>query len=199
MPRQTQRGANADAAGAYRRRSVLLTGIILGIGIIGFIDEAVLHQILQWHTFYWATSEYGRILSDGFFHIFSTLVLLWGAFRLWQASKAWTPGSGQELSAAILIGGGGFNTFDGVVDHLVLHVHLVNERVCALVDANNTVGTCPQDIPYEIVFTAIGLGLLIGGMLWWQRTATQNTRPGRASKRTAVDQHASRPMARRAD
>src|SRR4051794_15768185 len=42
--------------------SPLLTGILLGIGIIGFLDEAVFHQLLQWHTFYWDTDQHGRIL-----------------------------------------------------------------------------------------------------------------------------------------
>ena len=32
--------------------SPVFTGILLGIGIAGFIDESVFHQLLQWHTFY---------------------------------------------------------------------------------------------------------------------------------------------------
>ncbi len=154
----------------YSRRSTLLTGISLGIGIIGFLDEAILHQVLQWHTFYWGTDERGRILSDGLFHIFSTLVLLWGVYRLWQSSSGRPGIRGNELSAAILLGAGGFNTFDGLVDHLVLHVHLVNERVCTTVDANNSIASCPQDIPYEAAFTAIGLVLLMTGIARWRRT-----------------------------
>ena len=162
---------SSRASVAYRRRSVLLTGITLGIGIIGFVDEALLHQVLQWHTFYWGTDERGRILSDGVFHIFSTLVLLWGVYRLWQAPRHGLRHSGHELIAAMLIGAGGFNTFDGLVDHLVLHVHLVNERVCSVVDANNSIASCPQDVPYEAAFTAIGLMLLIRGIVSWRATA----------------------------
>lgn len=63
--------------------SPIFTGILLGIGIAGFIDESVFHQLLQWHAFYWATDQHGRILSDGLFHVLSTLVLLWGTLRLW--------------------------------------------------------------------------------------------------------------------
>jgi len=47
----------------------------LGISIAGFVDESIFHQLLQWHSFYWAaTDEQGRILSDGLFHIDSTLL-----------------------------------------------------------------------------------------------------------------------------
>ncbi|MGI9146601.1 MAG: DUF2243 domain-containing protein [Chloroflexota bacterium] len=160
------------AMSAYQRRSVLLTGITLGIGIVGFVDEAVLHQVLQWHTFYWSTDEHGRILSDGVFHIFSTLVLLWGVYRLWS-SRSRLRDNGQELVAAILVGAGGFNTFDGIVDHLVLHIHLVNERVCSVVDANNSVLSCPQDIPFEIGFTLLGLLMLTSGIVGWRRAAAR--------------------------
>jgi uncharacterized membrane protein len=175
MARNIRSGVNAHLARAHRRKSVQLTGIFLGIGIIGFVDEAILHQVLQWHTFYWATSEYGRILSDGFFHIFTMVVLLWGVYRLWETSRVWTPGTRDELAAAMLIGAGGFNTFDGIVDHLVLHVHLVNERVCSVVDTNNSIGTCPQDIPYEVAFTSIGLALLIAGSVCWRRSSGSST------------------------
>jgi len=34
-----------------RRGSPLFTGVLIGIGIIGFLDEAIFHQILQWHNF----------------------------------------------------------------------------------------------------------------------------------------------------
>jgi uncharacterized membrane protein len=171
MARNPRSGVNAKLTRAHRRKSVLITGTLLGIGIIGFVDEAILHQLLQWHTFYWATSEYGRVLSDGFFHIFTMVVLLWGVYRLWETSRVGPSGTRAELAAAILIGAGGFNTFDGIVDHLVLHVHLVNERVCSVVDTNNSIGTCPQDIPYEVAFTSIGLALLLAGGVCWRRSA----------------------------
>jgi uncharacterized membrane protein len=160
-----------------RRRSVLLTGAAIGIGVVGFLDESILHQLLQWHTFYWGTDEHGRILSDGLFHVFSTVILLWGVYRLWQTPRDWMRSSGQELVAAILIGGGGFNVFDGIIDHLVLHVHLVNERVCSVVDANNSITSCPQDVPFEAAFTGIGLVLLIGGIVWWRQRQTSRTAP----------------------
>src|SRR5947209_269972 len=111
---------------ARSTRSLLLTGILLGIGIIGFLDEAIFHQLLQWHTFYWNTNSQGRILSDGLFHIFSTLLLLWGTFRLWHGYSSGIPFDGRLLFAGILIGAGAFNLYDGIVQHALLHLHLVN-------------------------------------------------------------------------
>lgn len=59
-----------------RPSSALFTGVLLGVGIIGFADEALLHQILQWHAFYWGTDQHARILSDGLFHVGSTALLI---------------------------------------------------------------------------------------------------------------------------
>jgi uncharacterized membrane protein len=141
----------------YPHRSVLVTGIALGIGIMGFLDEVILHQLLQWHTFYWATDPHGRILSDGFFHVFSTLLLVWGSYRLWRTPQPWLRSQRQALYAAILIGAGGFNAYDGIVQHLLLHFHLVNEYVCPVVEVDNSITSCPQDIPSEVVFHRHGV------------------------------------------
>jgi len=176
--------AHATDSEALRRRSVLITGIAIGVGVVGFLDESILHQLLQWHTFYWGTDEHGRIFSDGLFHVFSTLILLWGVYRLWQTPRDWMRGSGQELIAAILIGGGGFNVLDGIFDHLIMHFHLVNELVCPVVNADNSIVTCPPDIPYEIGFTSTGLVVLTAGIVWWRRC--QAARRARSTTRPAA-------------
>jgi len=150
-----------------RRGSPLLTGVLLGIGIIGFLDEAVFHQLLQWHAFYWATDSHGRILSDGLFHVFSTLVLLGGTFRLWFG----TPPDPRRLLAAILIGAGGFNAYDGIVQHVIFHFHLVNERVCPAPERGNSLATCRADIPFEVAWIALGLLILGAGTALWRRDA----------------------------
>ncbi len=152
--------------------SAVLTGFLLGIGLAGFIDETIFHQLLQWHNFYWATDAHGRILSDGLFHAVSTLILLWGAFRLWQDRASSAPGRSSGTIAGILIGGGGFNAYDGVVQHVILHLHLVNEHVCPTLNINNSIATCPNDIPYEIVWIVVGAALLAAGLVWWRRLAS---------------------------
>jgi uncharacterized membrane protein len=147
------------------RREAVFTGVLLGIGVVGFLDEAVLHQLLSWHAFYWATDERGRLLSDGLFHVAHTALLLWGVGRLWRGPRTVRPVLGGAL-----VGGGGFNLYDGVVNHLVMHFHLVNERVCPTVHADNTIATCRADIPYEIAFDAIALLVIVAGVLVLRRS-----------------------------
>ena len=160
-----------------QHRSVLLSGLLLGIGVVGAIDEAVFHQLLQWHTLYWGTDEHGRILSDGLFHLASAAVLVWGALRVWQTPQDWLRSRREALLAAVLIGAGGFNLYDGLVQHLLLHLHLVNEFVCPAPEANNSIATCPADIPFEVAWLVAAAVLLGLGVLWWRRLA-QTTAPG---------------------
>jgi uncharacterized membrane protein len=152
-------------------RSVFVTGIVLGIGIMAFLDETLLHQLLQWHTFYWNTDQHGRILSDGLFHAFSTLLLFWGAFRLWRGRAPWNSPSRNALVAAILIGAGGFNLYDGIMQHAIFHFHLVNELVCSSPASrrDTVLGICRNDVPYEVVFDLIALIVLSTGIIWWRR------------------------------
>ncbi len=160
-------------------RSVLFTGVLIGIGIVGFLDETIFHQLLQWHAFYWATDQHGRILSDGLFHLFSTLLLLWGLFRVWRGRAHWRDASGPIIIAGILMGAGGFNFYDGIIQHAILHLHLVNEHVCNLgiTHGDNTLANCPQDIPYEVVWDIVGFAILALGFFFWRqhRGAVQTT------------------------
>lgn len=157
------------------RRSAFWTGVLLGIGIIAFLDETIIHQLLQWHTFYWNTDQHGRILSDGLFHLFSTLLLLWGTVGLWQGRDTWAPANRNAIVAAIFIGAGAFNLYDGLIQHALLHFHIVNELVCSTpASRNDTVlGICRNDIPYEVVFDLVALILLGVGITWWRRTGRE--------------------------
>ncbi|MFN2463103.1 MAG: DUF2243 domain-containing protein [Candidatus Dormibacteria bacterium] len=159
-----------------RDRSPLLTGALIGIGIIGFLDEALLHQILQWHNFYWGTDQAGRVLSDGIFHVVSTVLLLWGTYRLWRYEQA-APDRVRGLVAGIFLGGGAFNLYDGVIQHAVLHLHLVNEKVCPDVFANNSLATCAADIPFEIAFDLVAVVLLTIGFVQLRRTRSAAPQP----------------------
>lgn len=162
--------SSTDDASRRKRiiRSVFWTGLVLGIGIMAFLDETLLHQLLQWHTFYWNTDQHGRILSNGLFHAFSTLLLLWGTLRLWRGRELWTPPTRYAIVAAILIGAGGFNLYDGLVQHAIFHFHQVNELVCSspASRADTVLGFCRNDLPYEVVFDLLAFVLLSIGILW---------------------------------
>lgn len=145
----------------------LVTGLLLGVGIAGFIDETIFHQLLQWHNFYWGTSEYWRIFSDGLFHLVTTLLLLWGTFRLWRDPYSSDSVRSRAILGGLFIGLGGFNAYDGIVQHVIFHFHLVDEYVCANPQANNSIGSCPADIPYEIAWISMGIIIIaIGAVIW---------------------------------
>ncbi len=156
-----------------------MTGVVLGIGIMAFLDETILHQLLQWHTLYWNTDQHGRLLSDGLFHAFSTLLLLWGALRLWRGRITWTSPYRNAIVAAILIGAGAFNLYDGIVQHAILHLHLVNELVCSSpASSRDTVlGICRNDLPYEIVFDLLAITILGCGIAWWRSSSRVGSGP----------------------
>ncbi|MDQ6673839.1 MAG: DUF2243 domain-containing protein [Chloroflexota bacterium] len=156
---------------APHQPSILLTGILLGVGAIGAVDEAVFHQILQWHTLYWGTDEHGRIFSDGMFHLLTASLLVWGVLRVWQAQHGSVVTPRDALLAGVLIGAGGFNLYDGLVQHLLLHLHLVNEYVCASPQADNSIANCPADLPYEIAWLLAAAVLLGVGLLWRRRVS----------------------------
>ena len=152
----------------------IFTGVLLGIGIAGFIDESIFHQLLQWHNFYWATDQRGRILSDGLFHVASTLLLLWGVLRLWLDRASRAGARSRAILAGILAGAGGFNTYDGVVQHVILHFHLVDEHLCPVAnDPNNSVLNCHADIPYEVVWILIASSILAAGVALARRALTE--------------------------
>jgi uncharacterized membrane protein len=120
------------------RRFPWAAGILLGLGLGGFFDGIVLHQLLQWHHI--ATSagyaaadlsalEFNTVL-DGLFHAATYGLTIAGLFLLWQASrqqhKEWPA---RLLAAHMLMGFGIFNLVEGFVDHQLLGLHHVNETV----------------------------------------------------------------------
>ena len=92
---------------------------------------------------------------------------------------AWTAPYRYAIVAAILIGVGSFNLYDGLVQHALLHFHLVNELVCSSpASSRDTVlGICRNDIPYEVVFDLIALIILSIGIGWWRRTSREIAEP----------------------
>jgi uncharacterized membrane protein len=113
--------------------------VLLGIGTAGFVDGIVLHQLLQWHhmvsdtgdnSMYTVAGLEVNTFADGLFHAAAFLATLLGVLLLYQALRhdraEW---STSGLLARILIGFGGFNLVEGIVDHHVLGIHHVNQTV----------------------------------------------------------------------
>ncbi len=58
----------------------LLAGVLMGIGVAGFIDETVFHQLLHWHHFYDKSTPSWGLVSDGLFHAASWFCMIAGLF-----------------------------------------------------------------------------------------------------------------------
>src|SRR5918993_2972907 len=114
---------------------LLTTAMVLGIGVGGFIDGIVLHQILQWHEMLSnkipATDYVGKSVNmfwDGIFHAFTLLVTIIGIVLLWKLLyRKDINRSGYLLSGGMLLGWGLFNIVEGVIDHHLLKLHNVRE------------------------------------------------------------------------
>jgi uncharacterized membrane protein len=138
-------------------------GILFGLGLGGFFDGIVLHQILQWHHMltdagYPPTSVENleiNTLWDGFFHAITYVFVVLGLIVLWRASRRtqirW---SSKLLVGSLLIGFGLFNLVEGLVDHHLLGIHHVNETVSR-----------ERWIYWDLAFLAWGAAMLIGGWL----------------------------------
>jgi uncharacterized membrane protein len=121
----------------YPRDFPTSAGIFFGLGLGGFFDGIVLHQLLQWHhmlsSWYPVTSIENLELNtrwDGIFHSITYLFVLIGLFLLWRtAHKRHLYWSTKQLIGTILLGFGIFNFVEGVVNHHWLGIHHVNETV----------------------------------------------------------------------
>jgi uncharacterized membrane protein len=47
-------------------RSVVIAGVVLGIGLGGFFDGIVFHKLLQWHHMLTAHGDYPATTVSGF-------------------------------------------------------------------------------------------------------------------------------------
>lgn len=150
-----------DEARVGSRSTALTGGLVLGLGLGGFLDGIVLHQIMQWHNMGSAivpptTMEAmaQNMRWDGLFHLATLVLTLIGVIALWNEGRHGTaPPTLRVLAGQMLLGWGIFNFVEGLVDHHLLHLHHVRDL--------------PMHVPaYDWVFLAGGgLGLIVIGWL----------------------------------
>ena len=119
-------------------RFPVAAGILFGLGLGGFFDGIVLHQVLQWHHML-TSAGYPpdsvenleiNTFFDGLFHLATYVFVVLGLAALWRtAHRAHLWWSGKLLLGTLLIGFGLFNLVEGVADHHLLGIHHVNETV----------------------------------------------------------------------
>lgn len=109
--------------------------LVLGIGLGGFIDGIVFHQILQWHEMLsnkmppvnYVTKSV-NMFWDGIFHAFCLLVVMVGVVLMWKLLwKKDIERSGKLLGGGLLAGWGLFNIIEGLINHHWLKLHNVRE------------------------------------------------------------------------
>lgn len=112
---------------------VRAAGITLGMGMGGFFDGIVFHQILQMHNMLSARVPTDTLLGaktnmvwDGIFHAAVWVLTSAGIAMLWRAARRSDAIlSTKALVGAMLMGWGAFNVVEGIVDHHLLQLHHV--------------------------------------------------------------------------
>ena len=128
-----------------------LPGVLIGVGLAGTLDEVVLHQLLRWHHFYDRSTSAVGLISDGLFHAASTAALAVGFVilirRLGELPRGW----GAPLVGWILVGAGGFNLYDGTIQHKVLGLHQVRSGARSL-------------LVYDVAFIGVAAVVALAGV-----------------------------------
>lgn len=136
--------------------------LVFGIGLAGTLDEIILHQILHWHHLYDRSTPGVALVSDGLFHIGSTAALLFGGWAILRRRQENGALPGRRVLAGIMIGAGGFNLYDGTVQHKVLRLHQVRYGV--------------DSLPYDAFFIGLAAVVLLTGLgLWFGPTRRAQT------------------------
>lgn len=111
----------------YRGRN-LWGGFLFGLGLVGFIDETVFHQLLHWHHFYDKSTTDIGLVSDGIFHAFSWFATIGSSFMLADLHRRhafWL----KRWVGGLFLGAGSFQLYDGVVQHKLMKLHQIRYNV----------------------------------------------------------------------
>jgi uncharacterized membrane protein len=158
----------ADSSARLYRRS-LWAAVLIGVGMMAAIDEIVFHQLLGWHHFYDRATPMIGLFSDGLLHAAELIAIVAGGFliadllnrKALARSWAW---------AGFFLGLGGFQLFDGIINHKVLRLHQIRYGVYLL--------------PYDVAWIGAGLALFVVGIVLLLRAqaATRHAEPGDADQ-----------------
>ena len=150
----------------HQSKQIRTAGLLLGLGLGGFVDGIALHQIAQWHSMFSAKvppetmhAMKFNMRADGWFHAAAFMLTLAGLLLLYRSARQGKHFPSTRWFTGLLIGGwGAFNLVEGVINHHILNLHHVRDL--------------PMHVPaYDYAF------LLIGGIgfiaLGWFLTRAQ--------------------------
>jgi uncharacterized membrane protein len=163
------------------RRPLIAAGTAIGIGMGGFVDGIVLHQLLQTHNMLSARYPTRGIPNDqlvinleinmfwdGLFHVLTWVMTSIGIALLWGAAKnPKVPLNGSTFVGSLILGWGLFNLVEGIIDHHILHIHHVTET------ANH--------IMWDLAFLGSGVVMILVGSVLIGRRELRHSRDGAAA------------------
>ncbi len=138
-----------------------LPGILLGLGLGGFIDGILLHQLFQWHHLLSSTDKHpvdtveglqNNTVADGLFHAVTWVCVLAGTLLMlhaWRRSAG--PPSWRSHFGLLITGWGVFNLVEGTINHHVLGVHHVRDDLGG-------------PLSWDVGFLGLGLVLTVAGL-----------------------------------
>ena len=139
-----------SGAGRTPRSANWWSGVLVGVGVAAFVDEAVFHQLLHWHHFYDRSTPEAGLVSDGVFHAFGWFAVVAGLFwfaalrrRANLRAARWTGG--------LLVGAGVFQLYDGTVQHKLLGLHQIRYDV--------------DLTAYDVTWNVVAAALLVAGVV----------------------------------
>lgn len=151
---------SSETAGDTRVGPLVAAGLVLGVGLGGFVDGIALHQILQWHSMLSSHTPPVDLVAmkfnmvwDGLFHALTWTACVVGIALLFRAGRRPdVPWSGKLLTGAMIGGWGLFNLVEGLIDHQLLGLHHVHPG--------------PDQLAWDLGFVVLGGGgLLVLGYL----------------------------------
>jgi uncharacterized membrane protein len=96
-------------------------------------------------------------VADGLFHVVAYLLTIAGLALLWAACQRGHWGTRRQMIRLLLVGWGLFNFVEGIVDHLILGIHHVNETVPRA-----------QWIWWDLAFLVWGAAMIVVGWRLWR-------------------------------
>ncbi|MGV0789889.1 DUF2243 domain-containing protein [Mycolicibacterium sp. XJ2] len=144
--------------------------LLLGLGLGGFVDGIVIHEILQWHHMVSNVEAYPpdtlggletNVVADGFFHVVTWLLVALGTSLTLVAWQQRRLAPNWSFHVGLLLAGWGiFNVVEGLIDHQILGVHHVRDDLGA-------------PLSWDIGFLVFGVLLIVGGWALHRRGARQ--------------------------
>lgn len=147
-----------------RSDTIRTAGILIGIGMGGFLDGILFHQIFQLHNMFSAIYYPDTLVNleinmfwDGMFHSLTWLTTAFGILLLWKGYQARVPlPSSKGFLGSLLFGWGLFNFTEGLLDHHIVEIHHFVERFGLSI--------------WDFVFLSSGILLAVVGWILMQKS-----------------------------